>query len=89
MLAITNENYGNNHIEEYMVIDADTIVVTEDEILWKPTDETGAVRMLSKLSGNSQYVYTGVTVAYVKHGNTLKHSSEYNLFELTSTASPA
>lgn len=33
MLAITNENYGNNHIEEYMVIDADTIVVTEDEIL--------------------------------------------------------
>ena len=72
MLAITNENYGNNHIEEYMVIDADTIVVTEDEILWKPTDETGAVRMLSKPSGNSQYVYTGVTVAYVKHGNTLK-----------------
>ena len=74
VLAITLEKYGNNHIEEYIVIGADTIVATDDEILGKPKDEKDAVRMLSMLQGKSHYVYTGVTIAYMDKGSLKKHS---------------
>lgn len=74
VLAITLDKYGNNYIEEYMVIGADTIVVMGDEILGKPKDEADAVRMLSMLQGKSHYVYTGVTIAYMDKGSVKKHS---------------
>lgn len=48
-----------NHI----VITADTIVVLNGEILGKPTDRAHAQQMLSKLSGSTHEVYTGVSIA--------------------------
>ncbi len=45
-----------------VTIGADTIVVLDDEVLGKPTDEADAARMLRALSGRSHTVYTGVTV---------------------------
>lgn len=45
-----------------VIIAADTVVSVDGEILGKPVDEDDAFRMLSKLSGRSHNVFTGVTV---------------------------
>ena len=47
---------------DIIVIGSDTVVVTEDEILGKPRDEANARRMLTKLSGRTHRVYTGVAI---------------------------
>lgn len=46
-----------------LVIGSDTIVVIDDEILGKPTNETHAAEMLRKLSGRTHTVVTAVAVA--------------------------
>ena len=47
---------------DIIVIGSDTVVVTEDEILGKPRDEADARRMLTKLSGRTHRVFTGVAI---------------------------
>ena len=52
-----------------LIIAADTVVVLDGAVLGKPADEREAFAMLSALSGNRHYVYTGVTV--LRGGQTL------------------
>ena len=47
---------------DYLLITADTVVISEGEILGKPKDYNDAFRMLSQLSGKVHHVVTGVTV---------------------------
>ena len=47
---------------ETLIVAADTVVALEGTVLGKPEDEREAFAMLSALSGNRHYVYTGVTV---------------------------
>ena len=47
---------------EAIVLGADTVVVVDGEILGKPADRAEAERMLSRLSGRSHQVLTGVAV---------------------------
>ena len=56
------ENIADGSIKDTVVIGADTIVVLDDEILGKPSDEEDAVRMLTCLQGREHWVYTGVAV---------------------------
>ena len=56
------ENIADGSIKDTVVIGADTIVVLDDEILGKPSDEEDAVRMLTRLQGREHWVYTGVAV---------------------------
>ncbi len=44
----------------HAVLTADTIVVLDDEVLNKPTDDADAHRMLRRLSGRTHTVFTGV-----------------------------
>ena len=48
--------------DDVLVIGSDTVVSYEDRILGKPADRKDAEATLAKLSGNSHYVYTGVTL---------------------------
>ena len=56
----TNRNLNSN--EETIIVAADTIVVVENEILGKPSNDEEARRMLKKLSGTTHRVLTGVSV---------------------------
>lgn len=54
---------GGDHIDARdVLLTADTVVVSGEEILGKPRDETEATEILEKLSGNSHSVFTAVTV---------------------------
>ena len=55
-LFVAQENPG------HLVLGADTLVVLEDEIIGKPSDETEAQQILRRLSGRSHRVITGVCV---------------------------
>lgn len=50
----------NKGEEGYLVIGADTIVVYQDQILGKPSDEEDGIHMMRALSGQTHQVYTGV-----------------------------
>jgi len=44
------------------ILAADTIVVCENEIIGKPTDEANAIEIINKLSGKKHQVITGVYI---------------------------
>lgn len=60
--SIYNKNNGS------LIISADTIVVTDKEILGKPIDKEDAFSMLKSYLGNFHYVATGVCL-YVDENN--------------------
>lgn len=51
-----------NKITNSLVISADTVVVFENKIFGKPKDEKHAKKMLQKLSDNTHFVVTAVSV---------------------------
>lgn len=48
--------------EEKIILAADTIVVCDEKIIGKPADREDAISILSKLSGNTHRVTTGVCI---------------------------
>ena len=60
-----------NNMDEFVIIAADTIVYFDGNVLGKPKDEKDAFNILSKLQGNENYVYTGMTV-FIKSNNNHK-----------------
>lgn len=67
-------------IKEGIIITADTIVVLENKIIGKPSDEKDAMNILKKLSGKTHVVYTGYTLFNNNNG---KQISEYQKTEVT------
>lgn len=64
--TIKNNKIPNNSI----IVSADTIVVFGNKILGKPANERDAFDMLSRMSGKSHSVYTGVCIHTVTNGCT-------------------
>ena len=56
-LAVAGQADGDE-----LIIAADTVVALEGAVLGKPADQREAFAMLTALSGNRHYVYTGLTV---------------------------
>lgn len=56
-MAVARHADGND-----LIIAADTVVALEGAVLGKPADQREAFAMLTALSGNRHYVYTGLTV---------------------------
>ncbi|MFT5837837.1 MAG: septum formation protein [Flavobacteriales bacterium] len=55
----------------HFVLGADTIVVTNNNILGKPKDKNDGMRMLNILSDNTHKVFTGVTITSAKQQKTV------------------
>lgn len=64
-----------------LVIGADTIVVFDGQILEKPGSRDEAIEMLSKLSGNTHQVFTGVNL--IKTAGPGNIHAEISFFEKT------
>ena len=69
--------------EEQVIIGADTAVVLGDEIFGKPADADDALRMLSRLSGQTHQVMTGVAVASVMGLNTILSVTDVRFREIS------
>ena len=65
-----------------LVIGSDTIVVLENKILGKPTDEEDACQMLRNLSGKTHEVYTGVCINCEKTSKTFFCKTDVTFFDL-------
>jgi len=53
---------GADEKEDFVVLGADTIVASENDIMGKPVDKDHAFAMLKSLQGRWHSVYTGVTL---------------------------
>lgn len=82
--------------EDTLVISADTIVVSNGDILGKPKDEADAFRMLRRLSGREHTVFTGVcllcgdktTVFYDASLVKMKELSDEEILAYVASGSP-
>jgi septum formation protein len=59
-----------------MVLAADTMVVLADEILGKPRDRLEAIQMISRLSGSTHRVITGVCLMGLEQVSTFSEETE-------------
>jgi septum formation protein len=64
---LAREKAGALARPDAVVIGSDTIVVVDGDVLGKPRDREHAAAMLSRLSGRSHVVMTGVAVAWRGH----------------------
>ncbi|GAB5408248.1 MAG: Maf family protein [Balneolaceae bacterium] len=71
----------SSKVPNSLVIGADTIVVLDGAILGKPKNESDAVSILSKLSGNMHSVFTGVS--FVITNSKKEISSTHSFYEET------
>jgi MAF protein len=78
------ESVGTNSV----IVAADTAVVDDDDILGKPVNEAGAVRMLKRLRGHTHQVYTGLALLRTGDGHSLRQAQDSALTDLTVTDVP-
>lgn len=71
------------HAHEAIIIAADTVVLLDDEILGKPTDEAHAIGILTKLSGRMHQVVTGVCMQKGSHQKCFSVTTEVYFRPLT------
>ena len=69
-----NKSY-RNHLENEILITADTIVVVEEKMMGKPENEKHACEMLKELSGKSHHVISGVSIS--------DHQKNYTFSDVT------
>lgn len=75
--AVFNEN------QEDVVIGSDTVVAIDDEILGKPSSREEAIEMLTKLSGRTHQVFTGVSIISEDISVTFHNETEVVFWELS------
>lgn len=63
--AAKAEDIAERLTKNFVIIGADTVVVKDNSILGKPSDEAEAAKMIQMLQGNRHEVYTGVTLISV------------------------
>ena len=74
----------HNKYYDDIVISADTTVYCDQEIIGKPKDKEDAKRILTKLSNNTQVVYTSVALFYKDEVITFLESTDIVFKDITS-----
>lgn len=67
-LSIEKLELAENKIDNGIIITADTIVVLNKKIIGKPTSKKNAIEILSALSANTHFVYTGYSIKNLATG---------------------
>ena len=80
MLALQKAlDVGRSHPES-LTLGADTVVVLDGEVLGKPSTTAEAAFMLSRLSGMTHTVYTGLALA---HPSSKRHATLHEATDVT------
>lgn len=66
-----------------LIITADTVVISDKEVLGKPSDKEEAIKMLLKLSGRTHHVVTGVCLTSKDQQRRFKVSTDVTFKKLT------
>ncbi len=77
------EAFQNSLKDADVVITADTIVCLGNKVLGKPKDKDEAIQMLTKLSGQTHEVITGVTIMSNKNKVSFYDVTEVSFYDLT------
>lgn len=77
------EAYKSVITEHDLVITADTVVVVDNAVLGKPSDETDAKAMLRRLSGRTHQVVTGVCLTTVNRQRHFSVTTDVTFKQLT------
>jgi septum formation protein len=75
-LAAKKAEYFRLRIQDEIIVTADTVVVLGDTILNKPADRNEAIDMLSRLSGKTHLVITGVCIVSKEKEESFDDSTE-------------
>ena len=67
----------------HCIITADTVVVLDNTIMGKPMDRADAIASLTKLSGRTHQVITGVCILYKEQLETFAETTQVEFHELT------
>lgn len=77
------DSYPKALLHNEILITADTIVCKGDTVLLKPVDRKDAVSILSQISNNSHFVYTGVHIRSQDQRRSFVASTEVKFGKLT------
>jgi septum formation protein len=66
-----------------IILAADTVVILENELIGKPTNESDAIAILQKLSGKTHQVITGVVIREGKKINRFSATTHVSFNELS------
>jgi len=84
-LASKKAEFFRLKIHEEIVVTADTVVILFNEILNKPADRHEAIEMLSRLSGRTHLVMTGVCILSKEKEESFDDTTEVEFQSLTRT----
>jgi septum formation protein len=82
-LAAKKAEFFRLRIHDEIVVTADTVVILFNEILNKPADRKEAIDMLSKLSGRTHIVMTGVCILSKEKEESFDDTTEVTFQSLT------
>lgn len=82
-LALLKARHVAKAYPDSIVIGSDTVVVVDDKVLNKPSDENDAVTMLKSLSGRKHKVITGCALVCGEREHSFYVTTEVEFYELT------
>ena len=82
-LAEKKAEFFRPNLREEIIVTADTVVILDNTILNKPADRDEAIAMLSRLSGNTHRVMTGVCILSKEKEEAFDDTTAVTFRELT------
>lgn len=82
-LAVQQSDIYKRYEGGNIILAADTIVIIDDSIIGKPVDEEEAVRILTRLSGKTHHVITGVVMMTTVKEIAFSDTTEVSFHDLT------
>jgi septum formation protein len=85
-LAAIKAEYFRPQLRNEIIVTADTVVILDNQILNKPKDRDDAVGMLSRLSGKTHLVMTGVSIVSKEKEENFDETTAVTFEKLSSKA---
>lgn len=82
-LAVQQSDTYKRYESGNIIVAADTIVILDNTIIGKPVDEEDAIAILSRLSGKTHHVITGVVIMTDKKEIAFSDTTEVSFHQLT------